>query len=493
VDSTPIQLEIQVDLSNDTIFHCPNKTGLFEDDSICNIYHECVCTDNGQCTLANSYICPENQVFSKEKTDCEPIEKHGCSTNYFQFNDTVVSNETKPLRPVESPKTSNFRMGFNPKADDSYDDHFKCPPGANNRYADSLICNIFHVCVTKGDSTYDQPFLCPYASIFRVVNSTHMYCDKRRYDTDCNGKAFYKDTNDEGKKRFSSKLMLNSTKNSSLCKREDEFFEDQFYCNAYHRCLDDVDELYMCDNQLLFNPLSGLCDYAINVDCDRKQILKHSNETTTTSTTKANDSKPVTKPNEPSARTQTKSDRLAPFFIFGIKIDLNCPGGAQNVLLADSKFCNVFHHCHTTSGNVFVCEKGQVFDTSANGPNSSGVCNFEESVDCSGKFILTENGIRAGKTLKPSARMMMAPSNMLDMHHFAKESVKEDLVSGIQFDCQTKPAGHWRDTRFCDIYHACINGQQKKTYKCAQISERVYFDEQTKRYGLSRLYRISRN
>jgi hypothetical protein len=41
--------------------------------------------------------------------------------------------------------------------------------------------------------------------------------------------------------------------------------------------------------------------------------------------------------------------------------------------------------------------------------------------------------------------------------------------------------GHWKDTRFCDVFHACISGEQKKTYSCAQLGERIYFDETTRR------------
>ncbi len=506
VHCTPIQLEIQVDLSNDTIFNCLNETGLFEDDSICNIYHECNCTAAG-CAHVNSYICPDNQVFSMETRDCVQIETLGCHTSYFHLNDTkpVANNDelsTSSTTPENVSKIvldemapmSRLRMGSNANKVEQIDhdnEQFRCPPGVNNRYADSLICNIFHVCVTKGESTYDQPFLCPYSSMFRVVNATHMYCDKKRYDNDCTGKAFYKDTNDANSKQqmLAKKLLLSATRNASLCAADGlQLFEDPTYCNAYHRCMDGIDEFYMCENQLLYNPLSTLCDYPINVDCDRKDILKRDqvlNGTTTTrqSTTltgkRIMESVSEAKSSDSSARSQHKM--ATPFFIFGIKIDLNCPIDAQNLLLADAKFCNVFHHCHTTSGNVFVCDKGQAFDTSANGPNSSGVCNFEESVNCSGKFILTENGVRAGKQVNANVgRIMVAQST--HMKHVSYDNVREDLVSGIAFDCHTKPAGHWRDTRFCDIYHACINGEQKKTYKCAQMSERVYFDEQTKRY-----------
>lgn len=57
----------------------------------------------------------------------------------------------------------------------------------------------------------------------------------------------------------------------------------------------------------------------------------------------------------------------------------------------------------------------------------------------------------------------------------------ENTIGGIPFDCRGRPTGHWRDTRFCDIFHACVHGYQRKTYACPIVGERTYFDEITKR------------
>ncbi|RNA40126.1 hypothetical protein BpHYR1_044115 [Brachionus plicatilis] len=61
------------------------------------------------------------------------------------------------------------------------------------------------------------------------------------------------------------------------------------------------------------------------------------------------------------------------------------------------------------------------------------------------------------------------------------EKIVENLIGGIPFDCATKPTGHWRDGNFCDIFHACVYGQQRKSYVCPIVGERTYFDEVTKR------------
>lgn len=61
------------------------------------------------------------------------------------------------------------------------------------------------------------------------------------------------------------------------------------------------------------------------------------------------------------------------------------------------------------------------------------------------------------------------------------EKIIENLIGGIPFDCTTRPTGHWRDENYCDIFHACVYGQRRKTYVCPIVGERTYFDEVTKK------------
>lgn len=61
------------------------------------------------------------------------------------------------------------------------------------------------------------------------------------------------------------------------------------------------------------------------------------------------------------------------------------------------------------------------------------------------------------------------------------ETIIENLIGGIPFDCTIRPTGHWRDSKYCDIFHACVFGSQRKTYSCAFVGEHTYFDDVTKR------------
>ena len=55
--------------------------------------------------------------------------------------------------------------------------------------------------------------------------------------------------------------------------------------------------------------------------------------------------------------------------------------------------------------------------------------------------------------------------------------VNQKIVVNVPFDCKGRIDGHWRDTRYCDVFHACIAGEQKRSYGCNQIGEHFYFDD----------------
>ncbi len=149
--------------------------------------------------------------------------------------------------------------------------------------SDPNICNIFHVCITRNEKTVDQPFMCPYPTIFKTVSSGKMFCAQPE-PNDCQGKAFYRtmedsnnlaktlsndnDDDDDDAKSYrlpENTLMIERCSKSGL-------YPDSLYCNAYHKCTSNgEDEQYLCENQLLFNPESNICDYPINVVCGGKK------------------------------------------------------------------------------------------------------------------------------------------------------------------------------------------------------------------------------
>ena len=143
-------------------------------------------------------------------------------------------------------------------------------------YSDPNICNMFHVCITRNDKIVDQPFMCPFPTVFKTGSSGKMFC-ARPEPGDCQNKAFYRS--------MESSISMNTDNNDTFSYRLPEntlmiekcselgLYADSLYCNAYHKCTNNSqDEQYLCENQLLFNPESNICDYPINVVCGSKNF-----------------------------------------------------------------------------------------------------------------------------------------------------------------------------------------------------------------------------
>jgi hypothetical protein len=563
-------------------------TFLYDDKYLCNIYHECNCNQTltvnsndtiGLCSLVKTNVCPMGTVFSNSTRKCEPIESYGCETSYLQsanldFYSNKNRNSSQQLSSlVAKPNIEHYHANFplEPTMNVSGLTEFSCPAGANDRFADPNVCNLFHVCVSRGDQTFDQPFLCPFSTVFRVIDANTMYCDKK-LPTDCINKAFYRST-DQGDIDISEKsILVEISTNSTQCPSHssyEDLVEDKQYCNIYHICKEGKVFSFICDSQLLFNPASKICDFPINVACLEKEIYRVDESTRSQLLTRMKELNAAFSLQETQEQSNSNSKEKATNIgqnshtlkngtamnIYGVRVELNCPiGTVKNYMMPDRRFCNVYHKCQGNYGYVYVCEHGQAYDIISSGSGPS--CNAEELVNCAGKFILTENGQKPGKSIKPPANSRFLNhqeetdvSDKLDsmvaaaaagplaaeqqqlsqtdkalhnymnnynvvkhqqqqqqlnqqQHHqhqhvmpqevatavnnnqIVEESEnREELVSGIPFDCRNKANGHWRDGKLCDVFHACIGGEQRKTYSCAQVGDRTYFDEITKRYA----------
>ena len=359
------------------------------------------------CSHVRTSVCPIGTIFLNTTNKCEPIELYGCETSYLQSLNIGSTGTKKKNRTLERDYEKQGRgRDFSDISPEPVNvtgiTGFTCPPGANDRFPDSEICNLFHVCVSRGDQTFDQPFLCPFSTIFRVIDSSTMYCDKRNKN-DCNSKAFYKSLDEDDLDLIDKSLLIDTNTNSTDCMNTNEIVEDKLFCNLYHVCGEGKDSTYMCENQLLFNPLSQICDYPINVVCYNKKIFKLSDKEKYFA---KNEYASVPKKNFNYNRTSSYSllkKNGSQIQIFNVKFNLNCPKGElKNYVLQDKMFCNVYHQCYGNTGNAFVCDKNQVYDPNANGPDKVGACSSEEFVDCAGKLILTENGQRSGKSFSRS-------------------------------------------------------------------------------------------
>ena len=116
--------------------------------------------------------------------------------------------------------------------------------------------------------------MCPFPTVFKMGLSGKMFCAHPQ-ENDCKAKAFYHSPEGANAIHMDLNETLNyrlpaNTLMSKIC-NQSGLYPDQLFCNAYHKCTnDEMDEQYLCENQLLFNPESNICDYPINVVCEGK-------------------------------------------------------------------------------------------------------------------------------------------------------------------------------------------------------------------------------
>ena len=175
--------------------------------------------------------------------------------------------------------------------------------------------------------------------------------------------------------------------------------------------------------------------------------------------------------------------------VYGSELRPECPEDLFNVLIADKRYCNVFYHCQSGYGSVYMCREGTVYDSSIE--KHVGSCRSEEIVNCDNRLILTSHGTRLPTISKKIPRMnsfgLRSNGKLLNRRNFQSKYsnfillpppvLNQKLVLDVSFDCRGRIDGHWRDTRYCDVFHACIAGEQKRSYGCNQIGERFYFDD----------------
>ncbi|CAF4034358.1 unnamed protein product, partial [Adineta steineri] len=122
----------------------------------------------------------------------------------------------------------------------------------------------------------------------------------------------------------------------------------------------------------------------------------------------------------------------------------------------------------------------------------------EELIDCGNRLILTSQGKRSSTYIKKDKPMTNTNFFGFDTNQSKEKNMiltknlhpkysnfillpppmqNQKVIVNVPFDCKGRIDGHWRDTRYCDVFHACIAGEQKRSYGCNQIGERFYFDD----------------
>jgi hypothetical protein len=118
------------------------------------------------------------------------------------------------------------------------------------------------------------------------------------------------------------------------------------------------------------------------------------------------------------------------------------------------------------------------FDASRYGYNNN---NFNSMMNFAGGYGNPIPPVSSSSQAPPTTFQIPTTTQVFTHPPVQTTSQPEILINGITFDCTNKPTGPNKDTRYCDIFHACVYGQQQKTYGCPQNGGRFYYDENTKK------------
>lgn len=183
--------------------------------------------------------------------------------------------------------------------------------------------------------------------------------------------------------------------------------------------------------------------------------------------------------------------------IFGQELRPKCSSSNKTeYYVADEQYCNVFFRCQRDRTSIYVCRENEAFDIS-NAAKDMGICRPKEQVNCGKRLLLTERSREENPTTTQSSTQRTTPpttfttsigskiiggkasqsmhSNLILLPTLPPQNQK--VITNVPFDCKGRIDGHWRDARYCDIFHACLAGEQKRSYGCNQVGERFYFDD----------------
>ena len=217
---------------------------------------------------------------------------------------------------------------------------------------------------------------------------------------------------------------------------KDGFFPDKTDCWVYHICDGGTHSVRACEEDLFFNPKTGLCDWPMNVDC--KQVnTKYVPKITSTKL----------------INTQNNPNNLMTFANLGI------PDPLTSVFITDSicssedygylphpKDCKKYIYCQEGQAKIFTCQGGLLWkQTDANcvWPLDSDCPSLKKPTTASN----SQNGLMSGgyNSLMPNSAQSIA-------------ALKE-LYGSIE--CPIDVTGFFPNPYDCTAYHFCNGGKDQ--------------------------------
>lgn len=232
-------------------------------------------------------------------------------------------------------------------------------------------------------------------------------------------------------------FSMNIKMSISLFKcKEDGFFADSSDCWVYHICDGGTHSVRACEEDLLFNPKTGLCDWPMNVECKK---------TTTTRPTTTKMTRPfLTNKNEQT--TSQKPRQTTSYYQIDDSL-LNIDPSIESMCtpsdygyFAYPNDCRKYIYCQEGVAKVFTCQGGLLWK------QADANCVWPLDSDC--------------PTLqKPTTSSLMPLNpNKLPNSPQALAILKENYGT---IECQLDVTGFYPNPYDCSAYHFCNGGKDQ--------------------------------
>ncbi|CAF1394917.1 unnamed protein product, partial [Didymodactylos carnosus] len=256
-------------------FICQNgkdiPDGNYPDVRYCNIFHQC------QAAMDYPKRCPNRLMFNEQTKECDWEDKVDCNGREKLIDTEGLEDEARPGANDTRGRSTKF-----------------CMLKQNGNFADSYYCNVYHNChggfdcneqgvgVTM-ECSRKNDYLLSYLSFHDswflflaglVFNEKKKECD---YQSDANGdhgtqcvtpRSFLraKPKAEQGTVLFEGADATGQFPTRFDCSNKDQqnMFADFDWCNIYHVCIGNRDNIFLCPPGTLFNDTKQGCFDRLN-------------------------------------------------------------------------------------------------------------------------------------------------------------------------------------------------------------------------------------
>ncbi|XP_023946944.2 chitin-binding domain protein cbd-1 [Bicyclus anynana] len=335
-------LSIDIDL-NDIV--CPLDAAIQKifPHKYCNMFYQC---SNG---FVIELHCAGDLLFNTVTLECD-----------WSYNVDCGSRNISDSKPEQTaPYDSDENEGA------CNDDPTEAPQICADSDSDGVLvaheyCNQFYKCSNQEPIS----LRCPRNLLFNPCKDK---CDWAE-NVDCGNRTISEDNDDDNGGDITTTEKPDPVDNNpvdaeEICAQENSngVLVAHEYCNWFYICFDELPVAHRCPKDLVFNPVSGQCDWTSNVNCGNKTITE-----------------PEDDDNGGENITTEKPDPVD-----NNPVDANeiCAQEDSDGVLVAHEYCNWFYICYDELPVAHNCPKDLVFNP------VSEKCDWSYNVNCGNKTI----------------------------------------------------------------------------------------------------------